>query len=175
MSNLINFVANPSRVFTDHIDTLRTKDGSRSVRAWDIIVLYGLPLVFGFFSAFYGKPTIDVSAILSAVAVYTGLIFNLAFHVFDKSLSMRTNPFEQGDAKGIELVDDLFSNVNYTVVIGLVSTGVLICASLFEEPEWFPIGSQLTVGIVASLLAHMFLMSGMVIKRFRALRLVLKP
>lgn len=175
MSNLIYSGATPTRVVRDQIDTLRARDGHRRIRVDMLLALYGLPILFGLGAGLFGDPQVNISSLLSAVAVYTGLVFNLAFQAFDKSLSLRADPFLQGDGDTITLVDQLFANVNYTVAVGVLTTGVLVCATFFSEPNWFGIASDITIGLVAFLMAHLFVMSGMIINRFRSLRHAMKP
>lgn len=175
MSNLIYSGATPIKVVKDQLDTLRTRDGRKRIRADMLISLYVLPLLFGLGAGFFGDPHANISSLLSAVAVYTGLVFNLAFQVFDKSLSLRADIFFQGDSDTITLVDQLFASVNYTVAVGVLTTSLLVCATFFTEPAWFGIASDITTGLVAFLLAHLFIMSGMIINRFRSLRLAMRP
>lgn len=175
MSNLIYSGATPTRVVKDQFDTLKARDGHGRIRVDMLITLYGFPFVFGLVAGFFGDPHVDISPLLSAVAVYTGLVFNLAFQAFDKSLSLRADPFLQGDSKTITLVDQMFANVNYTVAVGVLTTSILVCATFFAEPSWLGIASDVTTGLVAFLLAHLFVMSGMIINRFRSLRHAMKP
>ena len=83
MSNLIYSGATPTRVVRDQIDTLRARDGHRRIRVDMLLVLYGLPILFGLGAGLFGDPQVNISSLLSAVAVYTGLVFNLAFQAFD--------------------------------------------------------------------------------------------
>ncbi|MFC9786414.1 hypothetical protein [Rhodococcus sp. NPDC127528] len=118
---------------------------------------------------------LDVPAILAAVAVFTGLIFNLAFHIFDKSLQIRRDPFQSADADAIQLVDELQANVNYTVLVGIILTGTLTGMLLFSMPTGGAVVTRVFNGVAAAMLLHILLMSGMILKRFTSLHSVMKP
>ena len=175
MSSILSPVASPTGVVRDQWDTLRVGRSKKRRDYGAIAVIYVIPMLFGICAGIWGNPVVDTAALLAAVAVYTGLIFNLSFNVFDKSLAIRNDPFREGDEVTLELVDELFANVNYTVVVGLITTAVLVSASLFPAPDHIAWVARVTVAIVAGLSAHLFLMSGMIIKRFRSLREALKP
>lgn len=160
---------------------LKTHD-TRSPLAFtaDAGVLYGVPVLVGLVTGLWGTVTLDISAILAAVAVYTALIFNLAFHVFDKSLSMRRDPFVSADANAIALVDQLRVNVNYTVLTGVVLTAALTASLFFDVPVSWPnalteVLTRAWNGLIAASLTHLFFLSGMILKRFTALHDALKP
>ncbi|MBW0294077.1 hypothetical protein ATN37_25790 [Rhodococcus sp. MH15] len=141
----------------------------------DFLIFYFIPLVFGLLVGFFGAEKFDIAAILASVAVFTGLIFNLAFNIFDKSLQMRRDPFQSADRDAIQLVEELRANVNYTVLVGIVLTGTLATSLFFDMPNDWTIVTRVGNGLIAALLLHMLFMSGMVLKRFTILHGVLKP
>lgn len=175
MNSALSSVTSPVGTINDHWQTLKVGNSGTTLRWGAVAVLYVIPIFVSVFAVLFGTVRADASALLSAVAVFTGLIFNLSFDVFKKSLSMRQNPFEQGDAISLRLVDELFSNVNYAVLIGLITTAVLASSTMFVAPGWFPVAGELTQGISVALLVHLFFLSLMILKRFRALRETMKP
>ncbi|MCK2200165.1 hypothetical protein [Corynebacterium callunae] len=165
----------PSEIVADHITTLRDARHPEKHSLKDILILYLAPVGVGVLGALYGTPTPDVASLLAAVAVLTGLIFNLSFHVFDKSIQMRNDPFQSADDNAIGLVDELQSNVNYTILVGIVLTGVLTSMTLFEAPRNLGILVAISTGIVSATMIHMLLMCGMILKRFKSLHAAMKP
>jgi hypothetical protein len=164
----------PADVVREQFDTFRSaQDNRRSLS--DLVIFCVIPILFGVAAGMWGAAKLDVSAILAAVAVYTGLIFNLAFHVFDKSLQMRRDPFQSADPDAIRLVDELQANVNYTVLVGITLTGALTALLLFDAPDGWVVVDQVLNGVIAALLLHMLFLSGMILKRFTCLHEVLKP
>ncbi|WP_167677825.1 hypothetical protein [Rhodococcus sp. B10] len=127
----------------------------------------------GVLAAVIGVPSVDPANLLAGVAVLTGLIFNLSFSVFDKSLQIRRDPIQSADPIIVMLVEELRVNINYTVLIGIVLTGILTSATLFTTP--FQIFAAVTVGLVAAAMAHLLLMCGMILKRFNSLHDAMKP
>lgn len=165
----------PTEVVSEQVATFRDAGPERRRSTPDLVVLYAVPVVFGVLVGVWGALKFDLSAILAAVAVFTGLIFNLAFHVFDKSLQMRRDPFQSADPDAISLVEELRANVNYTVLVGITLTGALVAMLLFDLPGGWEAITRIANGILAALLLHMLLMSGMILKRFTSLHSVMKP
>lgn len=137
----------------------------------DVLVLYGLPALVGVGLFIARVRTQDVGALLAAVAVLTGLIFNLAFALFDKSLQIRRDPLLSANPDVMRLIDDLRSNVNYTVLVGVVLTAVLGCAALVKvdtPPYW-------VAGAIGGLLLHLLIMCLVDLRRFQQLHNAMKP
>ena len=166
----------PSGVIRDQWGTLRTgESGKRGADHRSIIAIYFLPLVFGVCAGIWGNIVDNAPALLVTVAVYTGAIFNLSINVFDRSLAIRNAPFREGDEITLDLADQLFTNGSYTVVVGLITTAILAGYLVFSTPAGAGWVSRITAGTVVALLAHMVVMSGLIMKRFRSLRETLKP
>jgi hypothetical protein len=162
----------PTQVVADQLRTFRdTRSTSkRQIAPWDFVWFYAVPVAIGVVAWAFGVKNLETGALLTAVAVLTGLIFNLSFSVFDKSLQIRNDPL-LGDPITIMLVEELRINVNYTVLVGIVLTGILSSASLFV---YDPLASA-TCGLIAAGMAHLLLMCGMILKRFNALHNAMKP
>lgn len=165
----------PTNVVVEQVATLRNDDEDASLSGLDVAILYFLPVAFGIATGFWGALKLDVAAILAAVAVFTGLVFNLAFHIFDKSLQMRRDPFQSADPDAIGLVEGIRTNVNYTVLVGILLTAGLTGMLIFDAPAGWSWAERIANGTIAGLLIHMLLMSGMVLKRFTILHNVMKP
>ena len=160
----------PARVVVDQLDTLRHATTHR-VLAGDYGWLYVVPVLVGIAAGIWGVPHVETGNLLAAVAVLPGLIFNLSFSVFDKSLQIRRDPIQSADPIIVTLVEELRANVNYTVLVGIILTGVLASASLFSSNTF----ADVSTGLIAGLMAHMLLMCAMVLKRFGSLHDAMKP
>lgn len=175
MSNILT-PALPYGVVRDQWETLRIGESKSRIDHRSIVAIYFLPLVFGVCAGIWGTALVDnAPALLVTVAVYTGAIFNLSLIVFDRSLAIRNAPFREGDEVTLDLADQLFANGNYTVVVGLVTTAILAGYLVFSTQSDAGWVSIIIAGTVVALLAHMVVMSGLIMKRFRSLREALKP
>lgn len=175
LSNILTPVL-PYGVVRDQWETLRIGESKSRIDHRSIVAIYFLPLVFGVCAGIWGTALVDnAPALFVTVAVYTGAFFSLLLGVFDKSLLIRSAPFQEGDEATLDLADQLFTNICYTVVVGLVTAAILAGVLMLPVPAGAAWVSRITVGVVAGLLAHLFVMSGMVMKRFRSLREALKP
>lgn len=174
LSNILTPVL-PSGVVRDQWSTLRAGESKSRIDHRSIIAIYFLPLVFGVCAGIWGTALVDgAPALLVAVAVYTGAIFSLSLDMFDRSLAIRST-LQEGDEATLDLADQLFANTIYTATFGLATTAILAVYLLFSAPADAGWVSRVIAGIVAGLLAHLFVMSGLIMKRFRSLREALKP
>ncbi|MBY4229465.1 hypothetical protein HQO24_24255 [Rhodococcus fascians] len=105
------------------------------------------------------------------MAILTGLTCKLSFSVFDKSFQIRNDPILSQDPIIVMLVEELRVNINYTVLVGIVMTGILASASVFV---FNPLAAA-TTGLIAAGMAHLLLMCGMILKRFNSLHHAMKP
>lgn len=174
----------PTRVVTDQLKTLRDSrsTGKFKIAAGDYGWLYALPVAIGVTAWVFGTfnlphrfgfkiAELPTANLLAGMAVLTGLVFNLSFSVFDKSLTIRNDPLMGNDPITVTLVEELRVNVNYTVLVGIFVTAILTSASVFV---YNPL-ANITIGLIAFGISHMLLMCGMVLKRFNALHAAMKP
>jgi len=108
----------------DHYETLRNySTGRRSVG--DYVVYLGLPAGAATVGWFTGARAGHLAEVLTAVAILTGLIFNVFVLLFD--LTMRAaDRSDPGHLSVINtLADELRANVSYAVLIGIGLTALL--------------------------------------------------
>lgn len=144
----------------------------RTIATRKIIKFLVIPALFGILTGVSGKSSVDFGSLLAAIAVYTGLVFNLLFHVFDKSLAIRKDPFSQPSKNEIELADKLYANVSWTVYEGLFIASLLSLPLFFNSPSTS--ARTIFLGVVAATMTHLVLLSLTILQRFSALRLALK-
>lgn len=152
----------PSQVVSDHVDTLQSDDGES--RAWGAIVgTYALPIVAGA-SAFWPGVTVYMgSEILAGVAIFAGFVFGLMIFVFQLRLQAGSDPrIHEGDAL-IGLLDDLYHNVSYTALVGIITGCALGIAVGISKPGE-PLSMWWTFGAL-SLCLHFVLTMLMCIRR----------
>lgn len=117
----------PSQVVSDHVDTFHSDDGKS--RAWGaILATYGLPVAAAASALWPGVRVSMGSEILAGVAIFAGFIFGLMIFVFQLRLQAGSDPrVQEGDAL-IGLLDDLYHNVSYTALVGVITGTVLAAA-----------------------------------------------
>ncbi len=155
----------PTDLISAHWKTLgdARKPPKLRVMATDLAVQYALPVVFGVCVALWAPDQLVVGVLFSAVAIFTGLVFNLTFNVTDKAIDIRRDEVRNNDANLITLVDTLRSNLNYTSLVGITLTLGLGGASMFATD------GELSRGVVAvfgAMLAHLLILCLVVLRRF---------
>lgn len=168
MTNLL-----PKKIVSDYIESLEVSKAAPIRSLWVISALYVLPVLSAGVVFLFGKVDLDIAALLGSVAVFTGLLFNLAFLIFDRSISMRKDPLIWADEKAIILVDKLYSNTIYAVLIGLICTAAMACSIFFEIPKSAVIFERIFNAFIAFLLVHLFTISCAILRDYRALRLAI--
>lgn len=148
-----------------HFDTLRDASTGKA-RPADYIQLYGLPIAVGATTVLTGFQLQGVGELLAGIAILGSLLFGLVIFVIQLRLQMTSDP--RVGQRTTELVDELFANVTYAVLVGLVATAVTMAAAASRVPDakgdlgalnpWW-------TGAVAALTIHLLLMIGMALKR----------
>lgn len=150
-------------IFSDHFQTLSDARTGKP-RIADYISFYLVPLagaIVGYFVDFRVK---GAEGVLAGVAVYTALLFGLIVHVFQ--LRMRMIDQQSSHSRLAELIDELETNMSYTILVGIVSTGVLIYAIAASDKD-SPVNALLSA-IIVFLLLHLVLSLLMILKRTRS-------
>lgn len=149
----------------DHYSTLVAVDEPDKPFWPDYIVLLGVPAMFGAAIGF----TIhlrDMASYIAGVAIFTALLFALVIHVFQLRMQLLSHPNVPRDGQLAQFVDQLFANVNYAVVVGVVATAVSMAAAVTADDNG--IINSVWSGIVACVGVHLLLVVFMCIKRVRA-------
>ncbi|WP_157185735.1 hypothetical protein [Nocardia transvalensis] len=109
----------------------------------------------------------NIPEVLAAVAILTGLIFNVFVLLFD--LTMRATDKTDPGLRPIvdRLADELRANVSYAVLLGLTLTFILGGLAMFGNTKQ-PLSGPITA-IIVFLAVQMLLTISMILKRIRAL------
>lgn len=157
-------------VITDHLATLR-RDPTQRFSVRDLGWHYGMPAVLAAAVVVPGARLVDASQIIAGAAVLSGFAFGLAVFVFELRMSVARDPrLEKGDFI-FELLDELFRNVNYLVLSGIVLTSMATAAvSIDWSPSSVASDGSLSAAWTAVLLwmcTHFVLTIFMCVKRLR--------
>lgn len=150
---------------SDHYRTL-VDVNSEKVRARDLVVVIGLPAALGALvgalMASRGLRMNEIGASIGGLATFTALLFGLVIWVFQLRMQLDRDP--RVDRKGplVTLVNELFANVNYAVLCGLLTTVLAMIAAAASNSQgvnaWW-------TGFLVAFVTHFVLTVLMCIKR----------
>lgn len=139
-------------------------------RPEDFFVVLALPLVALAVSLLAGWQVGVVSELIAAVSITTGLLFGLVVFLFQLRVQIgAAERTERVPPAAVRLVDEMFRNVAYAIVVGFVLTGVTIvgAATRVDPPGSAPLegmGEGMTA-VVLALVTHFLLVLAMCLKR----------
>lgn len=154
----------------DHLRTFRDdRTGKRRLR--DYLVHFAAPAALAALGVALGLRLADAAQIIAGAAVLAGFSFGLAVFVFQLRLDAGRDPRVPKGSTLLELIDELFNNVLYSIVIGLALVVAVVAATSFTAPppgeSPAPLSGWWTAGVVA-LGLHYILTLLMCLKRTRA-------
>lgn len=126
---------------------------SVTTRLTDAAIFAGLPLIGGYAAGRWGPNVVNVGAILAGVGVFTALLFGLLVNVLNLSIKLRRDEDLPIANRVVKNVGELFTNVAWSVLVGLVLVVALIAAASTHKPE--DALSPWWVGILTTLLLHL--------------------
>ncbi|GAA2839607.1 hypothetical protein [Kribbella solani] len=157
-------------VIGDHYRTM-TDVRSGDYRRRDLVMFLGVPLALASASAIYGAELPTAGDLIQGVSILTGLLFALVIFVFQLRLQVSLDDRIGPVSRIAILIDELFANVLYAVVVGLVTTAVVVVAGASVGPDSgegaAPVNRWWTAGVVL-VCAHLLLTIAMCLKRTRA-------
>ncbi|MGW4661204.1 hypothetical protein ACWEP2_44110 [Streptomyces sp. NPDC004279] len=140
-------------------------DGKR--RVGDVVVFVGIPLSLGLACGllrhFDHLHILDVSKLIGGVGVFTGLLFGLLTNVFTLSLRVRRDEGLNPDHVIIRDVRELFANLSWAVLVGLLLVVLLVVVTATHDPKK-SIGTVWT-GLLVATFSHLILSLLMSVKR----------
>lgn len=128
------------RVVVNHAHTLRDAKTDRP-RKLDYLLHYGLPVVATVGFATSGASITDAGHLLTALSILSGITFALAVLVFQLRTTTPRDPRITSQVGLVELIDELFWNVTYATLVGLLIVGVAAFGMTVEAPAWLPQGA----------------------------------
>lgn len=150
----------------DHYLTFRNYQSGK-FSPGDFIVYFGIPLAVAVFTFCIGGRARNIPEVLAAVAIFTGLIFNVFVLIFDLTARATDNLPDESRALVDRLADELRANVSYAVLVGIIFTALLGSISMFSDTSR-PLGPIATALVVLAG-THMLLTIFMILKRVRAM------
>ncbi|GJO05417.1 hypothetical protein NJB18091_45040 [Mycobacterium marinum] len=156
----------PWATVRDHYATLVDQNHPDRPYWPDYVVLLGVPIVTGTLTGCITKQPRDMAAFIGGVAVFTALLFALVIYLFQLRMQLLENPNVPRDGKLATFIDQVFANVSYAVVVGVVTTAISMAVAM-TTPDSGHI-NRFCAGLVVGLGAHLMLVVLMCIKRLRA-------
>lgn len=154
-------------IVVDHFDTLRDVRTHR-MSALDLATQFGLPVLLGAVLPVLGLRLVELGQVIAGLAVLAGLTFGLLVFVFQLRLQVSSDPRVQATTLR-QLIDQLFVNVAYTVLVGLTSAAVCVAVVSVRWGEAQISGNQgvsaVASGIILALCLHFLLSLAMCTKR----------
>jgi hypothetical protein len=150
----------------DHYDTLRNfSTGQR--RPADYLVYLGGPALIAALTWYLDGRARNIPDVLAAVAILTGLIFNVFVLIFD--LTARATDKLPPEVRMFvdRLADELRANVSYAVLVGISLTGLLGAVVMFTDTDQ-PLG-RLPTALIVFTAIHLLMTIFMILKRVRAM------
>jgi hypothetical protein len=142
-------------IISDHVNTLVNFATGKRSRA-DLILFFVLPVLVG-----GGMAAVDVllkgstaDGLLSALAIFAGLLFNLLILIHGLLRSATDAPRFREEKR---LIQEIYANISYAILVSLVAIVVLV-ACLFPGPRWaWVVGSTTTYALIINFLLTMLM------------------
>ncbi|MEP9364005.1 hypothetical protein ABLE68_13635 [Nocardioides sp. CN2-186] len=123
-----------SDIISAHFNTLRDAANDDKRRIWDYLGLLGIPLAFSGAALIFGLKLYDVSKLLGGISVFTALLFGMVGSVFTLYLRVRRDEKLSPYDPLIADVRELFANVSWAVLVGLLLITSMVVASGTQAP-----------------------------------------
>lgn len=154
-----------TRIVTSHFGTLRNH-ATQAPSARSYLVQIAFPIGAAVVAVLLGFRLRSSDEILAGLSILAGLLFALLVFVFQLRLQVTQDPRIPRGSVLLRLLDDLFANVAYSVVVGLVAaSAALIAGSIVEADK--ALNSWWT-GVLIALTVHFGLNIAMCLKRTQA-------
>lgn len=99
----------------------------------DYFVLLGVPSLVAVLTIVYDWQLGGVSEFIAGVSILTSFLFALAIYVFQLRIQLGTDLNRAATSTTVQLVDEMFANTCWAIVVGLVLTGSAIFSALGRE------------------------------------------
>lgn len=115
----------------------------------------------------FGIESTSPEAILAALAILTGVTFAMAVTFWDRSVQARSDPNMATNAIRLRVIDHMKGHLIYTVVIGVLATGILMVVTLFLEAS-LPLPSWLAAIVAGTSIYEVTLVGAALVEFYRA-------
>ncbi len=161
MSKKINVCS----IIKGHIKTL--SNSKNRILKKDIVFFYVFPLILGASSILLTPPTeATVSLFVNFGSILTALLLSVLVLIYDRQNRLNKTPDESfSKAKNI-LIQELFFNISYSVIVSL---SLVITCFLYSIIAYPPLQKFLFFPIILSFSLNLFLTILMIVKRLHEL------
>jgi hypothetical protein len=110
--------------------------------------------------------------LLTATSILTGLTFSMTTTFWGKTIDARDDPKKALNARILGILDDNLHHLQWTVMVGVISTGVLALTSLFADPMK---GAPAAVtAVCGALVVYLITLVGLALQRFAEAAVILR-
>lgn len=157
-------------VVAAHYRTLRDNRSGRAAPS-DFVLMLGVPAAAGTIVGVLGVEMHGIIVVASAVSIFAALMFGLLVAALNMALGASGKARVEGASEATRrrawVVEEFGANVAYSVLIAIVTAGVVLVVAVTVEPT--PEGAQVAPpapsGVVIALLVHLVLTLLMIVKR----------
>lgn len=132
---------------SEHLATLRDAR-TDNLRPLDFVLQFGAPIAAAAGAALAGARLQDAAQVIAGAAVLSGFSFGLAVYVFQLRMEAARDPRVPRGSVLLDLLDELFINVRYSILVGLLAVVVATAGVAFHDSVE-PLNAWWTAGIVA--------------------------
>lgn len=163
-------------ILRDYFDSWTSLTGqpAKAARWRAALYFYGLPSIIAIALVVWRVQLTSVAPYLTAMSVFTALLFGLLFLVFNLAVTLRKDGATISSAHGLgTVVADLRATISYTIVVAVVLVVALAVATGFMTPSNPKMPSSSLVlpwgwtPILAWLACHLILNVLKILERFR--------
>lgn len=115
----------PRQIISDHFATLRNHRTDKW-SALDVSVMFGLPVAAAVAAGWFNVQVVELNHLIAGVSILTGFAFALLVYVFQLRLEASRDGFAPKGGPLASLLSELFTNVAYACVVGLVLVTLLV-------------------------------------------------
>lgn len=124
-------------IFRDYRDSWTSLTGQPAKRARRkaAAYFYGIPTVAAVALLYWHVELTSITPYLTAMSVFTALLFGLLFLVFNLAVTLRKDGAAIGNAHGLgTVISDLRATISYTIVVAVALVVLLAVAAGFVDP-----------------------------------------
>lgn len=143
------------------VTTFRGYSLAEQIRDFATFIL--LPIGTGILVGRWGPDVVNAAPVLAGVAVFTALLFALLVNVLTLAVKLRRDEGLRTESRIVRDVEELFANVSWSVVVGLLLVSLLVPAAAVADPA-HPM-PQWLAGLLAGVFAHLVITVIMAVSR----------
>lgn len=158
-------------IITEHLNTLSSQspDGSQERSKRDILLFFGLPMILGVISYFFGVEAQEAlyELSVSVFAIFSALLLSAQVAMYGVFKSdrrgLKDQVLDDEDRERAEemrkLIREVNTNISYLIIISCLAVSVFLIFFAIKLP------ARLETGVLITIYAHFILTLSMVLKR----------